>query len=68
MLQTTVVQFNSYMVHATLSDFTDGCVSRVDLKKKNLLFSIRSTAERGEFTLIGFGFYKLILQCYCYGF
>ena len=67
MLQKTVVQFNSYMIHATLSHFTDGCVSRVDLKK-NLLYSIRSTAERGEFTLIGFGFYKLVLQCYYYGF
>lgn len=59
MLQTTVVQFNSYMVHAT---------QQGGFEKKNLFFSIRSTGERGEFTLIGFGFYKLVLQCYYYGF
>lgn len=45
MLQTTVVQFNSYMVHATLSDFTDGCVSRVDLKKK-IYFSLLGLLQK----------------------
>lgn len=46
MLQTTVVQFNSYMVHATLSDFTDGCVSRVDLKKKKIYFSLLGLLQK----------------------
>lgn len=32
MLEPTVVQFNSYIVHTTLSHFTDGYISRVELK------------------------------------
>lgn len=32
MLEPTVVQFNSYIVHTTLSHFTDGYMSRVELK------------------------------------
>lgn len=41
MLEPTVVQFNSYIVHTTLSHFTDGYISRVELKtskKKKTLF------------------------------
>lgn len=64
MLQPTVVQFNKYVVLTALSHFTDGCVSRVELKasKESLLQFMGPTAQRDVFSRrIGFAFQKAIV-------
>lgn len=63
MVQPTAVQFNSCVVHTTLSHFNDDYVNRVELKasEKSLLLSSESAAERDKFTLIAFSFQKAIM-------
>lgn len=63
MSQSIVVQFDSCVVHTTLSHFTN-CVNRLELKssRKLLLQSTRFAAQRNKFTLIGFGFHQVIID------
>lgn len=64
MLQPTVVQFNKYVVLTALSHFTDGCVSRVELKasKESLLQFMGPMAQRDVFShRMGFAFQKAIV-------
>lgn len=63
MSQSVVVQFDSCVVHTTLSHFTN-CINRLELKssRKLLLQSTRFAAQRIKFTLIGFGFHQVIID------
>lgn len=62
MQQPTVVHFNSYVVHTTLPHFTDGCVSKVELKsQKSSYFSLSGLLQK-EINLLweDLGFTKLL--------